>query len=156
LLLGGIRLFTSTRHRLFFVVLAIVLVGTGCSDDGGAASSTSTGGVDGDDQVIFGSGELPETLPADFPLPAGSTVGSTMVVTNTGFTEVVVRIGAERGIAVSYFEQNLGQADITVDSSSAENDSWLIEFSKDDSKGTIEITEPQPGISQAVIRYNVP
>ena len=136
--------------------MVMLLLGTGCSDGGDSPSSTSSGGSGGDDQVVFGSGELPDTLPAGFPLPAGSAVGSTMVVTNTGFTEVLVRISAELGVTAAFFEQSLGEADITVDTSTGEEDGWLIEFSKDGTRGTIDINEPQEGISQAVIRYNVP
>ena len=105
---------------------------------------------------MFGSGELPATLPTDFPMPAGSSIGSTMVVTSTGFTEVVARISAEQGVTVLFYEQALAGAGFTVDSSAATDSIWLIEFSYDDAKGTIDISEPTPGISQAVIRYNVP
>ena len=83
-------------------------------------------------------------------------MGSTMVVTNTGFTEVLVRISAELGVTAAFFEQSLGEADITVDTSTGEEEGWLIEFSKGGARGTIDINEPQEGISQAVIRYNVP
>lgn len=135
--------------------IALALLGAACSD----GSTTSTSGataIDSPDEVVFDSGELPATIPDNFPLPAGSTVGSTMVVTDTGFTEVIVRVSAELGITVEFFEQNLEQNGFVVDSSSGDEAKWVIEFSLDGVKGTIDITEPQSAISQAVLRYNVP
>jgi hypothetical protein len=77
-------------------------------------------------------------------------------VTSTGFTEIVARVNAERSPTAEFFDRALEQAGFTVGSSSAQDRIWLIEFSYDGAKGTIEISEPTQGISQAVIRYNVP
>jgi len=142
-------------RTLAAAAIAIALLGAACSD--GSTTSTSTAAaIDSPDEVVFSSGELPATIPDNFPLPAGSTVGSTMVVTDTGFTEVIVRVSAELGITAEFFEQNLDQNGFVVDSSNGEQDKWVIEFNLDGVKGTIDITEPQSGISQAVVRYNVP
>ncbi len=134
------------------VVIAIALLGAGCSDTEG---TTTTEGITGDD-VVFGEGAIPETIPEEFQLPAGSAVGSTMVVTKTGFTEVIVRISAELGISAEYFNQTLPQSGFDVSSSEAVGDGWVIEFTMGSTRGTIDLTEPVSGISQAVIRYNVP
>ncbi len=135
------------------VFVALAVIGSGCSD--GADTSTTISIESGDD-VVFGEGVLPATIPDGFPLPSGSAVGSTMVVTKTGFTEVVMRISAEMGITAEFFSQGLGQNGFTVDRSEADGDRWAIEFSKDSEKGTISISEPLAGISQAVLRYNLP
>ncbi len=140
-----------------FVVLvaALALIAAGCSDD--ADSTTTTGAVvSSADDVVFGSGELPDTIPDNFPLPVGSSVGSTMLVTKTGFTEVVVRVSAELGLTAQFFDQALSAAGFAVDNSAADGDGWIIEFGIEDTKGSIDITEPVEGISQAVVRYNVP
>ena len=134
------------------VVIAIALLGAGCSDTEG---TTTTEGITGDD-VVFGEGAIPETIPEEFQLPAGSAVGSTMVVTKTGFTEVIVRISAELGISAEYFNQTLPQSGFEVSGSEAVGDGWVIEFTMGSTRGTIDLTEPVSGISQAVIRYNVP
>ena len=144
------------RPLLVGVAVVLALIATGCSDDADSASTTTgSSGVSGDD-VVFGSGELPETIPAEFPLPAGSSIGSTMVVGSSGFTEVVTRVSADPGITAQFFDQALVQAGFSVDSSAAEESMWIIEFSRNGARGTIDISEATPGISQAVIRYNVP
>jgi hypothetical protein len=134
-------------------VIAIAVLGTGCSDSQG--TTTTQGNTSGED-VVFGQGQMPETIPEEFPLPAGSVIGSTMVVADTGFTEVVVRINAELGISAEFFSQSLAQAGFDVNSSAEGENRWLIEFSKDSAKGTIDLSEAVSGISQAVVRYNVP
>ena len=145
-----------TFRRLTLVILGILIAITfaACSDNGGVATTTAAGA--GADDVIFGSGDLPETIPAEFPLPSGSVVGTTMVVASTGFTEVIVRVNADSGTVAEFFDQELLQAGFNVTGSSDEGDVRLFEFSQASAKGTIDISEPQPGISQAVVRYNVP
>lgn len=135
------------------LLVALSVMATGCSDGADTATTVS---IDPGDDIVFGDGVLPESIPEDFPLPTGSAIGSTMVVTKTGFTEVIVRISAELGITAEFFNQGLGQSGFTVDSSEADGDNWAIEFSDESSKGTIDISEPLDGISQAVLRYNLP
>ncbi len=146
---------TSQRLALAALAVALAVLGGACSDDTETVTTTAAV-VDSPDEVVFGSGSLPETLPDGFPLPAGSAVGSTMVVAQSGFTEAVVRIAAELGITAQFFDQSLAVAGITVDSSAAVDDGWLIEFTSEGAKGTIEISEPREGVSQAIVRFNVP
>ncbi len=143
------------KHKIFAAAALLLVLGGACSDGEGAASST-TAVAGSSDEVVFASGSLPETLPDTFPLPVGSSVGSTMVVSATGFTEVIVRISAEQGITTQFFEQGLRQAGFEVDNSAAVAEGWTIEFNLDGTKGAIDITEPVEGISQAVVRYNLP
>ena len=69
---------------------------------------------------------------------------------------MVVRINADQGIAAEFFNQSLEAAGYSVDLSEANEEGWLIEFSRDGAKGTIDLTTPLLGISQAIIRFNVP
>lgn len=139
------------RRSATAIILVAFIVGA-CG--GASAGTTTSGSITGDD-VVFGSGTMPETL-RGFPLPSGSAVGSTMVVTKTDFTEVVVRISATVGVSAAFFEQSLPDAGFTVDASAADGAGWLIDYSADGAKGTIDLTEPQDGITQAVVRFNVP
>ena len=137
---------------LIIVAMAVAVVGAGCSDT--SSTTTTAGSVDTDD-VVFGQGVLPDTIPDAFPLPAGSSIGSTMVIKG-GLTEVVIRISAAQGIAAEFFNQALPGEGFTVDRSEADDSGWVIEFSDGDAKSTLDITEPQQGISQAVLRFDVP
>lgn len=140
-------------RSLVVAVAALMVLVAGCDS---TAETTTTDAVTSAEDVVFGQGEMPDTVPAEFPMPTGSVIGSTMVVTKTGFTEVVARVSAEQGITVEYFNQALPQAGFTVEKSEADGADWLIEFSGSEAKGTIDVSTPQESISQVVIRYNVP
>ena len=148
-------MFTLRRVLLAALAMTLALAITGCSDNGEVSETTAPGGGSSDD-VVFGSGELPETIPDGFPLPAGSSIGSTMVVTSTGFTEVIVRMSAERALAIAFFEQQLPAAGFAIVETADSDGTWAITFEVDDETGTIELTEPVENISQAIIRHNVP
>jgi hypothetical protein len=135
-------------------LVAVAIIVAGCSDSAG--TTTTAGGVSSPDDIVLGEGEMPATIPSEFPLPTGSSIGSTMVVNATGFTELVARINADQGVTAEYFNQNLEPAGFTVDVSEANQDAWHIEFTYEQARGTIDISTPTVGISQVVIRYNVP
>lgn len=137
---------------LIIVAMAVAVAGAGCSDT--TSTTTTAGSVDAND-VVFGQGVLPDTIPGGFPLPAGSSIGSTMVIKG-GLTEVVVRISAAQGIAAEFFNQSLPEEGFTVDRSEVDGNGWVIEFNDGSVKGTLDITEPQEGISQAVLRFDLP
>lgn len=142
------------KRHTFALAIALALIGGACS--GGEGSDTTLAGVGSPAEVVFGSGSLPETFPASFPMPTGSSIGSTMVVIESGFTEVVVRLGAGQVVTAKFFEQALAQNAFEVDSSADDGGTWVIEFNRDGARGTIAIAEPLEGISQAVVRYNLP
>jgi hypothetical protein len=133
------------------IFVAIAVIGAACSDTQG----TTTTSAPSADDVVFGEGAMPDTIPEDFPLPAGSAIGSTMVIKD-GLTEVVIRVSAEQGITAEFYNQGLTQADYSVDRSEATDGGWAIEFSRDSAKGMLDITEPVEGISQVILRYNLP
>lgn len=144
------------RSSIVATAVVLALLAGACSDTKDPATSTTATGGDNPQEVVFDSGSLPDTIPADFPLPTGSSIGSTMVVTDTAFTEVVIRISATLGLTAEFFDQNLEQSGFEVVSSSGSDVEWTIEFVLDGAAGTIDITEPQSEISQAVVRFNVP
>lgn len=143
-----------SKWRFVVAVTAVLtVIAAGCNE---TTATTTTAEVSSSESVVFGQGELPTTVPAEFPMPAGTAIGSTMVVTETGFTEVIARINSEQGVTAEFFNQNLGESGFSVDLSEAKGDAWLIEFSDGDVRGTIDISTPTPGISEAIIRFNVP
>jgi hypothetical protein len=145
----------SKRYSLVFA--AVVLFVPGCSNGSGDTTASSQVSAPSADDVVFGSGEIPGTLPGNFPIPQGSVVGSTMVVSKTGFTEVILRINADIELSVDFFDQGLSQAGFAIDSSASdEYDGWLIEYSDVSAKGAVRFVESAEGITQAVVRHNLP
>lgn len=144
----------NTTHRFRFgracalvVVLAVAFAGCG----GDEAASTTT--IDPTEDLVLSSGELPDTVPDDFPIPDEAVVGSTLVVRSTGTTEVILRLPAELPVAVSYFEQNLQARDYQLDTSQATSDGgWDMAITRDDVSGSLDFSPATPQVTQVVVR----
>jgi len=134
--------------RYVILIIALALFGAACSD-----STTTTTASDSTALVEFGSGSVPETMPAGFPVPDQGIVGSTLIDRDRGRTEMIVRVTADLSALTAFFETNLPGRGFTVDSSQQDGDGWKIEFSWDDGTGTIELTSVGQGISQALITF---
>jgi hypothetical protein len=150
------------EHRMnpLKTVLSVALVSLALSAcSGGDVASTTTvppstsvdpatTAVSGD--FVFGSGELPDGFPDDFPIPNGSNVDATLVNTVTGFTEVAFLVPADVDVTALFYEQNLQARSYEFDATPSEG-RWSFTFSKDDVEGTIDITAASAGISRATV-----
>lgn len=108
--------------------------------------------VDPDEAVVFGSGAIPETMPAEFPFPQEAVIGSTLIDRNRNVTEVIFRVPAGVEALASFYEANLPGRDYSVDSSNGSETMWDIAFSGNGGTGTIAITFGSQDVSEAVVR----
>lgn len=145
----AITLWRTLRVVLVSVAVAVLL--GACS--GGDGTSTTIGAVDPND-VVFGSGSIPENLPDDFPVPAEAVISSTLVVASSGSTEMIVRLPSSLEVAVAYYEQNLEARGYAVDDSLSVSDTrWELQLSKDSLAGTITLTAIGSDITEAVMQF---
>ncbi len=142
-------MFTSSIWRAVALVVGVVMALSAC---GGDDAATTT--VDPSEDVVFGSGSLPESMPSDFPVPAEAVIGSTLMVRSAGTTEVIMRLPVEVPAAASYFEQNLDARgfDVTVSTSSTDS-SVTVEIARDDLSGTIDLRQATPQVTEAIMRF---
>ncbi len=149
-------------NRVLVAAAVVTLLASACSDDPGESSSTSASPTASTTSIVtttvasgdfvFGSGVLPGSVPADFPLPNGSIIDSTLVNTVTGFTEASILVPAEVDIAGLFFEQNLLARDYEYDAEQRDGGArWVVTFSKDGVAGTIDISTAGAGLSRAVL-----
>ena len=85
--------------RLLLFAFVALLIISACGD----SETTPTG-------VVFGSDELPETLPESFPVPESAVVSTTLIDWDRGRTEVIFRVPADSASTVLYYDQNLPPA----------------------------------------------
>lgn len=121
------------------VVLAFSLLAAACSDD------APTG-------VVFGDGEIPETMPAGFPIPENAKIGKTLIDYDRGTTEVLAIVPAQVGAVVAFYETNLPIAGYTIESSDGNVAQWDITFSDDDVVGSVILRVGGSEITQAVVQ----
>ena len=146
----------STR---IILVLALVVVGlSACSGDAGETTTTDAVATTGDPTTtavtgdfVFGSGELPDSFPEDFPVANGAVIDATLVNTATGFTEVAFIVPADVDVTALFFEQNLQARDFEFDASKADGVRWSFTFAKGDLAGSIDIAPASAGVSRATV-----
>jgi hypothetical protein len=148
-------------RTLAAAVAVVAMVFAACSSDTGGTSTSAAGSTptttivatsaaSGD--FVFGSGTLPDSVPADFPIPNGSTIGSTLVNTATGYTEAALTVPAEVDIVALFFEQNLQARGYEYDAVQADSDTrWSLSFAKDGVAGSIDIAAASAGVSRATL-----
>ena len=124
-----------STSRIISVWLAVLsLVALACSD--GADEATTTAAPS---NIEFGSGEIPDSVPEDFPMLDSAVISSTLVNNDTGYTEMIVRMPAELGIAVQYYQSNLPTSGWEVTESSATSDTkWQLTATGFDTTVTID------------------
>jgi hypothetical protein len=128
-------------RRIFILVLAAALLIAACGGD--------------PDPVSFGEGDVPDSVPSDFPIPAGAVIGSTMIDRVNNRTEFAIRVRTDVESLVQFYTVELVGAGYIVERSADGGAGiWEISFSRSDLLGTIAMTSPALGASQAVVSIN--
>ena len=129
----------NRRLVLVLGLSALILLAAGCGDD---------------DPVTFGEGEIPSSVPDDFPVPAGAVVGSTLVDRVNHRTEFAFTIAQEADAVVQYYTVGLVSAGFVVTSSESGLDFWQIEFSRGELLGQLIISPGGSGLAAVVASFN--
>jgi hypothetical protein len=144
------------------VVAAIAILVAGCTDADSAEETSPTTtineSVSSDDgqALVFGSGEVPSTVPVDFPIPEEAVIGSTMIDRTRGRTELITTYPANVPDVVEFYETNLPARGYAVDSSSGTDAKWIIDFSSGETTGQVVIATGGSGLSQGTLVFIIP
>ncbi len=148
------------NHRLVIAtVVVIAVLGAACTSDATqtsttiAATSTTTLPTEIPD-LEFGSGEVPFTVPADFPIPGSAVVGTTMIDGVNGRSEMNVNIPAAVTDVVKFYETNLPALGFAITDSRGTEGEWDISHSKDGVTGTIHLAFGGSGLTTATFSFD--
>ncbi|MCH7585361.1 MAG: hypothetical protein IH941_09430 [Acidobacteria bacterium] len=136
----------DSRLRVATAVLALLLVGVACGDDGGVTGSTEA--------ITFGEGTIPDSVPGNFPIPDGSVVGTTLVDKINNRTEFRLTIRAETTATIRFFQVGLVNQGYVINSSEGNAAEWTLIFSDGELRGTIFTTPQGQGLTSSVISLN--
>lgn len=129
------------------LVFSLVFFVAACGGDG---SSSTT------EAIEFGEGEIPDSVPDDFPVPSNAVVGNTLVDHLNNKTEFRLTIRSDLDSAVQFFSVGLVNRGYVVEQSSGGAATWELTFDKGpDLRGTIVFTAPQPDLVVAVVTLSV-
>jgi hypothetical protein len=129
---------------LLVALVASTVLTAGCSSD----DDTVPNGTTAPGDLVFGEGELPGTVPADFPIPAQAVIGSTLVDPANDRTEVVVRVAVPIQSVAQFYDVNLVNQGYVIDGSAGDSQAWVIEFRRDGLEGTVTMIRVEQGITQ--------
>lgn len=138
----------SSRHRLITAVLGVIaaaIVLSACSTD------SSLPAADELPDLEFGQGELPVTIPEGFPIPEGTTVGSTMIDGSRLRTEVVMIFPASRIDIVAFYESDLPDAGYEVTDTREDAMTTFIDFEGNGIDGTISVRTAGLSLSEGFL-----
>ncbi len=97
---------------------------------------------------------MPDTMPADFPIPAGAEIGATLVDHSGSRTEVSIRVGGEVDQLVRFYTVELVSTGFVVERSEPASGRWRISFSRDDLRGSIILAAAGDAVTAAVVEIN--
>jgi len=147
----------ATRQTMIAIVAAVAILGTACTSGADepttTTSSTATIPIEVPD-LEFGSGEVPFTVPAGFPVPDSAVIGSTLIDGVNGRTEMIINFPATVPDVVSFYEVNLPALGFAVTDSRGTEAEWDIKVSKDGVTATIRLTFGGTGLSSGTFVFD--
>jgi hypothetical protein len=134
----------ALRRRVpLAALLALALVVSACGDDEPAATTEA---------ITFGEGVIPDSVPEDFPIPAGAEIGNTLVDRINHKTEFSLTIRSDPTSAVQFFQVGLVNQGYVVESSDGNQTLWEITFSRGQGlTGSVVLTAPTDELVAAVV-----
>lgn len=131
-----------TARRPLLVMLAV------------AALACLLVGCGRDEPVTVGEGEIPGSVPDDFPVPAEAVVGSTLVDRVNHRTEFRLNMSEGSTPVIQFFTVNLVSAGYVVERSAGDDARWSIQFSRGTLRGTVLVEPAGSGAATALVSIN--
>lgn len=144
------------RKMLIAIITAVAVFGAACTSD--AAEPTTTVPATTIPTEIpdleFGSGDVPFTVPAGFPVPDSAVVGSTMIDGVNGRTEMNINFPATVEEVVDFYEINLPARGFVVILSKGTETEWNISHEKDGTEGVIRLIQQGASVSAGTFSFD--
>lgn len=144
-------------RKLMVAVIALVAVlgaaCTGAAEEPASPATTPTFATQIPD-LEFGSGEVPFTVPASFPIPDVAVIGTTMIDGVNGRTEMIVNFPANVLEVVEFYETNLPVLGFEITDSKGTETEWDIAHSQDGVVGTIKVTFGGSSLSSGTFTFD--
>jgi len=133
-------------YRHTAIVLALLMFLGACGDDDVISTTTEA--------IVFSEGSIPDSVPANIPIPDGAVVGTTLVDKVNNRTEFRLTIQSDATSAIRFFEVGLVNQGYVISSSEGNATGWTITFSDGQLRGTVFTTPQAERIATSVISVN--
>jgi hypothetical protein len=108
----------------------------------------------GEEPVTTGEGEIPGPVPDDFPIPAGSVVGATLVDRTHHRTEMQLDVPRDPVAVIQFYVVSLVGAGYVLARSEGDDARWSIEFGRGTLRGTVLIESAGGGAATVSMSIN--
>jgi hypothetical protein len=140
------------RQTLIALVVVIAVVAAACTSASDSTAPETTTTTFDFPELEFGRGVLPGSMPALWPSPDQSVIGTTMMDGSRRLTEVIVTYPATVADVASYYTTNLPVLGFEVTDASGSDGEFAIEFSGNGVTGTIVLTTGGTGLTAGTIQ----
>lgn len=145
-----------SRTGLVATVIAIALVLAACggdSTDTTVSAADELPPADSLPELEFGNGELPITVPSNWPMPEQHKVAGTMIDGTRTLTEVVYTAGGEVLSVVASYERALPEAGYEYDTVKDGDTKYTIAFSGNGIEGELLLQAAGSNVTAATLTF---
>lgn len=142
---------SSSKRCIVAAVMAIAVLVSACG--GSSDASGDLPPADSLPDLEFGRGELPVTVPENWPMPAQHSIGATMIDGTRVLTEVTYTAGGTADAVASFYESALPGADYEFETTEVSETEFDIEFSGNGIEGNLLLKQLAPNVTGATLRF---
>lgn len=144
-------------HRSVLVAVAVAVIAAACSSADTTTTTTTDpptteSSAETSNGVVFGRGEIPASVPENFPIPEQASIGTTLVDHIRKNTEMTVIFPADVGAVVTYYTENLPGRGFEIVSSDGSETSWVIVFAAGDLDGELRLQSGGAGLTAGTVK----
>jgi hypothetical protein len=141
---------TTSKRIIAAIVMAVAVFASAC---GGSSSAGDLPPADSLPDLEFGRGEMPITVPENWPMPSQYSIGATMSDGTRVLTEVSYTTGGNIEPMVQFYEAALPDADYEIETTKLSEAETDIAFEGNGIEGNLILKQLAPGVTGATLRF---
>lgn len=143
----------KTRAGLIATVLAAALTLAACGGDSTPDVSDDLPPAESLPELEFGRGELPVTVPSNWPMPQQHKIAGTMIDGTRALTEMVFTASGEILSVVASYERALPEAGYTYETTKNSETKYTITYEGNGIEGDLVLQAAAPGVTAATMTF---
>lgn len=133
------------------IVMAIAVLVVACG--GSNSSDSDLPPADSLPDLEFGRGEMPITVPENWPMPSQHSIGATMIDGTRVLTEVAYTAGGNVDAVIAFYESALPDAGYEIDTTKVSDTESDIAFEGNGIEGNLVLKQLAPSVTGATLRF---
>jgi hypothetical protein len=140
----------TSKKIMVALVMGLAVIISAC---GGSNSSGDLPPADSLPDLEFGRGEMPITVPDNWPMPSQYSIGATMIDGTRVITEVSYTASGNVEPMIVFYESALPDADYDTETTKISDHESDIAFEGNGIDGDLILKQIAPGVTGATLRF---